>query len=329
MIITRTPFRISLFGGSTDYKEYYSNWGSSLIGFSINKYTYLAGRFTPEILSYYSRFSYSKSEIINKDDFSSFEDYLSKIQHNGIRGVLSYLSCSKGLELSHFCDIPSQTGLGSSSTFVVGLLKLIHSLNDRYPSKKSLAKTAIKIERDILREAGGIQDQIWAAYGGFNSIEIKTDGNFFVKPLPVSEEFTTSFLDRSFLLYTGSQRDSFDLAKHPESSLQAKHKIAGLSSLAYEAFSNQDIDSIGVLLDESWDNKRKINNGISNPEIDKTYSFLKENGMIGGKLLGAGSSGFIFGILKKDTYLDSLPESIMNNLIDFNIDYEGSKIIYA
>lgn len=321
MIITRTPYRISLFGGSTDYEQYYSKYESFLIGFCIDKYSYLSGRFTPNILPYHSRFSYSQSEIIEEYD----DSYFKKIKHNGIRGALEYMKILRGLEVSHFCDIPSQTGLGSSSSFIVGLVKLIHSLYEVEISKFSLAKEAIEIERNFLKESGGIQDQIWAAYGGFNSIHIDTTGDFNVKPLPIGYNFKQEFLARSFLLYTGNQRNSFELATHSSDSDKYKQKIQEYALQAYSYFQDEDLNNIGVLLNKSWEEKKKIKNNISNPDIDKLYNELLDVGMIGGKLIGSGGSGFIFGILKEDTLL---PKDFELDRVYFNFDDNGSKVIY-
>ena len=186
MIISKTPFRVSLFGGSTDYESFYSKYGSLLIGFGINKYCYTSVRETPSIFDYLTRVSYSKVEIVNDND---------NIQHNGVRGVLTYLNKHKGYEIAHMSDLPSQTGTGSSSSFIVGLLNCF----TRDWSPKMLAQAAINVERKLLEEAGGIQDQIWAAYGGMNSIGISKDGSFCVRPLPVSEEFKQEFMNRIFI----------------------------------------------------------------------------------------------------------------------------------
>lgn len=327
MLISRTPYRISLFGGTTDYEEYYSKHGSTLIGFAINKYSYLAGRRTPAILPYKSRFSYSQTEIIEKDD-CSFQDYLRKIKHNGIRGVLEYLDTSYPLEISHFCDIPSQTGLGSSSSFVVGLLELVHALEGHTPSKKRLAKQAIYVERKLLNECGGIQDQIWAAYGGINSIHINNNGNFNVKPLPISTEFIDSFLSCSILVYTGNQRDSFKIANHSSSSECIKKDIHDICNEAYTYFCEEDIEKIAKLLSTSWDLKKRINKDITTDEVNDLYNYLKSQGMIGGKLLGAGNSGFIFGVFPHCGCKDILDSKIKERIVNFDIDYDGSKIIY-
>lgn len=323
MIISRTPFRVSLFGGGTDYKEFFSQEEALLIGFTIDKYSYISSRLTPSILPYHSRFSYSKNEIIEKPG-STFEEYLSQINHNGIRGVLELLGIHAGIEISHFCDIPSQTGLGSSSSFVVGLINSIHKIFNWPLSKKSLAYDAISVERVFLNEPGGIQDQIWAAYGGINSIHISTDGSFKVKSLPISEEFVNEICSRCCLIFTGNSRNSFELANHHPSSYSAKKNIKDIALEAYNSFVAEDLNSVGKLLEDSWNSKKSLNKNISNPEIDVLYTYLKSCGMIGGKLLGAGGSGFIFGVFDK-----VLNKNMFTNQYPINIDYDGSKIIYS
>jgi len=317
MIISKTPFRISLFGGSTDYESFYSKYGSLLIGFAMDRYCYIGARYTPLILPYRTKISYSKIETVddNRD-----------IEHNGVRGVLEYLNMlDDPVEITHISDLPSQTGIGSSSSYVMGLLKTITS--DVNP--KSLAKAAIKIEREILGEVGGIQDQIWAAYGGFNSINIHRDGDFEVKPLPVSNDFHDEFLFRSFLIYTGRARNSFAISEShtKKSALPAKIKILDTAQKAYDCFLDQNIDEIGRMLKIGWDEKRKISNKISSPHVDKMYEELLSKGMIGGKLLGSGGSGFIFGIAKDYDAIDHIKRDFRDNFIDVGIAHKGSEII--
>lgn len=320
MIISRTPFRISLFGGSTDYESYFSKHESLLIGFAINKYCYLSVRKTPSIFDYKSKLSYSKTEIVNNN---------SKINHDGVRGCLDFLSIRYGIELSHNADLPAQTGTGSSSAFVVGLLNCLNRISNKHVTKKELSQQAINVERNILMETGGIQDQIWSAYGGINSISIEKNGLFHVKPLPICEHFLKNFLERSILIYTGSTRHSFKIAKsyNVSSSQEYKHKIKELSHLAYEQFQEANIENIASLLDESWNYKKQISNLISNDRINNFYSQLSEDGMIGGKLLGSGGAGFIFGILSDKVDKKEFKKKYKQNYVDFGLDFEGSKII--
>ena len=317
MIISKTPFRVSLFGGSTDYESFYSKYGSLLIGFAMDRYCYIGARYTPLILPYRTKISYSKIETVddNRD-----------IEHNGVRGVLEYLNMlDDPVEITHISDLPSQTGIGSSSSFVVGLLRAMM----RNIDQKSLAKAAIKIEREILGEVGGIQDQIWATYGGFNSIDIHRDGDFEVKPLPISDDFRDEFIFRSFLIYTGRTRNSFAISEShtKKSTIPAKIKILDTAQKAYEYFLDQNIDEIGRMLKIGWSEKKKISNKVSSPHVDKMYDELLSRGMIGGKLLGSGGSGFIFGIGKDYHAVDCIKRDFRDNFIDVGISNRGSEII--
>ena len=320
MIIAKTPLRVSLFGGGTDYKEFYSKYGSSVIGFCIDKYSYVSLRKTPSIFPFKSSISYSKTELVssNKD-----------IRHDGVRGVLEYLNMKQGVEINYAGDLPAQTGTGSSSSFIVGLLNAIYCLKNKKISKQELAKQAIEIERVLLAEPGGIQDQIWAAYGGINSIEIDTAGIFEVKPLPVSDKFIQSFIERSALIYTGKTRKSFKLATQVGSSsnTDAKKKILELSRRAYETFLDSNIDGVAKLLDKSWHQKKKLSPMVSPKPINELYQTLIEMGMQGGKLLGAGGAGFIFGIFKTKEHKDLAKKRYRSKNINFAIDKGGSQII--
>lgn len=318
MIISRTPFRVSLFGGSTDYPYYYSRNKALLVGFTLDKYCYITLRKTPSILKYKTKVSYSKIEEVenNKD-----------IQHPGVRGTLSCYQIKDGIEITHMSDLPAQTGIGSSSSFVVGLCNCVEKLlyPDEISSAKQLATTAIEIERHILKEAGGIQDQIYAAYGGFSSIHINEDGTFEVKKLPISEEFISEFLARCVLIYTGNSRNSFDLAKSHNKNVSEKSEIHELAKRGYQAFIDGSIDCVGDLLRESWNVKKSLSNSISNEEIDSIYSQMIDQGMIGGKLLGAGGSGFIFGVCEDDTAARRIRKKFTS--VDFGYSEKGSEII--
>ena len=318
MIFTQTPFRISLFGGSTDYESYYSQYGSFLLGFTIDKYCYICLRKSPAVFEHKDIISYSEIERVNNH---------SDIKHNGVRGVLEYLKIEYGIELIHLCDLPSQTGIGSSSAFIVGLLNSIYRLENKKISKKELAKLAITIERKYLKESGGIQDQIWASYGGFNSIEIYHDGSFQVRPMPVSDDFINKFLDRTILIYTGKTRKSFELATiHDKSENDIyKHRIKRLALRAYESFQDEDIDDIGYLLHEAWGEKKKISHKISSEGVEEIYNDLKNSGaIIGGKLLGAGGSCFLFCVINKKK--KSLVK-YKKNIVNFGINWTGTKLI--
>ena len=319
MIISRTPFRVSLFGGSTDYESFYSRFGSYLIGFCLNKYAYLAIRRTPKYLPHKTLLTYSVIEKLDRNQ---------DIQHRSIKGVIDYCNIQFGIELNHFSDLPSQTGAGSSSSFIVGLLNSIYALQGLALSKEEASNIAIDIERNILSEPGGIQDQIWASYGGLNTIAINPSGSFDVQPMSVTQAFKQEFINRSVIIYTGKTRKSFTLAKSLDHQCtdKPKKKLLDIAHEAHEHFINFDIDNIGILLHKTWLEKKKLSLSISSEAVDKLYKDLQSDGMIGGKLMGAGKSGFIFGILK-DSRDKELIKKKYTNYIDFAIDEEGSKII--
>ena len=320
MIISKTPLRVSLFGGGSDYKGFYSEYGSRLIGFCIDKYSYISLRRTPAIFPFRSSISYSKTELVsnNRD-----------IQHNGVRGVLEYLNITHGVEISYAGDLPAQTGTGSSSSFIVGLLNSIYALMNKKVSKKQLAEQAIYIERELLSEPGGIQDQIWASYGGINSIEIKKDGDFEVRPLPISREFIDEFIDRSLLIYTGKTRKSFRIANDigSKDNHQYKKNILDICNNAYDSFLDSDIDKIAYHLGKSWENKKALSSLVCPEHVSSLYSSLQSFGMLGGKLLGAGGSGFIFGVFKTKEDRDRAKAKYKNKNISFCIDENGSHVI--
>jgi len=319
MIISKTPFRISLFGGSTDYPSFYKKHGALILGFAMDKYCYISLRKTPAIFNYKTLVSYSKLEKVSKN---------SDVEHNGVRGVLEFLKIRHGVEIHHLCDLPSQTGIGSSSSFIVGLLSSVMSLKKKTCDVHCLAETAINIERELLGEPGGIQDQIWAAYGGVNSIHIHRNGSFEVKPLPLSNKFKQDFLDRCALIYTGKKRKSFDIARSHDSKQgeAAKKSIHSIAQSAYKAFQQEDIGEIAKLIHESWEYKKKISPLISSPHVESLYSDLKSAGMIGGKLLGTGGSGFIFCILSEGKK-PSFVKKFSKIHVDFGFDEHGSQII--
>tara|TARA_R110002153_G_scaffold26366_3_gene82755 strand:- start:504 stop:1466 length:963 start_codon:yes stop_codon:yes gene_type:complete len=318
MIISKTPFRVSLFGGSTDYESYYSKYGSLLVGFTIDKYCYTMVRKTPKILGYKTRVSYSKVEVLNDN---------SRIEHNGVRGVLEYLKIKYGVEIAHISDIPSQTGTGSSSSFIVGLLNAFYAIQNKKPTKKELAQEAIYIERKLLNESGGIQDQIWAAYGGINSIDINKEGDFQVKPLPVSSGFIEKFFSRCVLIYMGKTRKSYKIAKSHDCNSKYKENIQKIAHKGYKSFLDQDIDGVATLLNQSWEEKKRVSELVSSDEIDLRYKELKENGVIGGKLLGSGGSGFMFGILGDGITKSDFKKKYRSNFLDFTVSLNGSEII--
>jgi len=321
MIISKTPFRCSLVGSSSDYESYYSKYGALMLGFTMDKYCYISVRRTPKIFDHGTRVSYSKIETVD-------DNY--KIEHNGVRGCLEFLGIKDRLEISCFSDLPARTGIGSSSAFVVGLLNCLYKLKGESVSPKRLAKDAIHVERKCLSEIGGIQDQIFVSYGGLKSVHIPKDGDFRIKPLPVSSEFVSDFFSRAILIYTGQSRQSFKIAKSHDSEAAEtyKHNIKALAeSMLYE-FTNENIEGVADRLLESWWEKKKISDLIATEEVDSLYNSLREDdGMLGGKLLGAGGSGFIFGIMESPAQKDKVREKYNHHYVECGLSQYGSRII--
>lgn len=318
MIISRAPLRISLFGGSCDYPDYFQEHGAMLLGFAIDKYSYVLVRKTPNIFPFKTKVQYSEvEEVQNNRD----------IKHNGVRGVFEYLNDEAGYEISYLGDLPARTGIGSSSSFIVSLLAAIHVINGRHRSSGELAKESIEVERGVLNEPGGWQDQIWAAYGGFNRINLTQDG-ISVNKMWLDDEMKQQFFDRSILLYTGKTRNSFAIAEsHKEvDALQHKHQIRDTAWEAYERLNEGDIRAVGRLLDKSWQAKRQIGS-VSNPQIDSYYANAMRNGALGGKLLGAGGSGFLYFILNENVEREGFVKKMGLKEIPFGVDYEGVKVI--
>lgn len=294
MIICKAPLRLSFFGGSTDYKSFYEEHGSFIIGTTIDKYVYVSLRMRPQIVSDKSIITYSKQEIVECCDWD-------KIEHPLIREALKFYDVKFAIDLHTFADIPSRTGLGGSSAFCAALIKALSGyINppNMYIRKQAVARFCIHLEREILNEKGGLQDQIWAAYGGFNTIEINREGEFKVKPLPISREFKKEFEDSLILVYTGSQRNTSTVAEEHDNKNKDKYKIEmrEISYKAYDSFLNEDIKNLGHLLELSWERKKEISPLISNKNVDNICLKLKKFGCYGTKLCGAGDGGFVLGI---------------------------------
>lgn len=323
MILVRTPFRISLFGGGSDYPEWYRDNESIVVGMAIKKYSYIIARKLPGFFSYKSRLMYSKIETVNDNN---------DIEHNLIRESLKYMGIDYGVEVCHYSDLPSRSGIGSSSTFTVGMINAISSLNFRGYSNLELANAAIDIERNILKETGGHQDQIWAAYGGFNKLVFNHRG-FSVNPILIPESFEKDLCSHMILVFTGQDRVSGHIAASYCRNIDSlKKKLIQNQELAHralEAIRAQDITQIGLLLHEAWNLKKSQSDSISNPTIDSIYEVARSYGAIGGKLLGAGGGGFLLLVFdSKDDKLKAGKELGYLTQVDIEIDYDGSKLLY-
>lgn len=316
MILVKSPFRVSFFGGSTDYKDFYEKHGSFIIGCCINKYTYLSLREKPKILSEETTISYSKFERVKST---------SEIENPLIRETFKYFNIQCPVEFISFSDIPSRTGLGGSSSYCVGMSYLIRKFLNLEISKKTLTKDAIEIERNILNESGGIQDQIWASYGGLNTININRDGDFSVKPLPVTEEFRKELQDSMVLIYSNEQRISDNVAKSHEN--KDKLGILDLAKTAYGSFINENIPEIGHLLYQSWLSKSRISDQISTSSVNDIIVKCIGLGAYGAKLLGAGGCGFVL-VVCNPKVKKKIQEAFGNSVLDFNFDFSGASTIF-
>ncbi len=324
MIISRTPFRVSLFGGGTDYPEWFREHRGAVLGMAINKYCYLFVRSLPPFFDHKHRIVYSNVELVKE---------ISEIQHPAVRGILGEINVTSGLEIHHNADLPARSGLGSSSSFTVGLLHAIHALRGRMVSKRDLCLEATWIEQQVLNECVGCQDQIWAAYGGFNRIDFNADGDFSVNPLILPAERRQAFVGSIMLFFTGFSRFASDVAKaqmaNLEGSEDARHQVRvmvdeAMSILSGENFSVRDL---GLLLHESWLHKKNFSDNVSNAQIDDIYEAARDAGALGGKLLGAGGGGFMAFIVpteKQQAVRDRLSKLVW---VDFDIDNDGSKIV--
>ena len=318
MIIVKAPFRVSLFGGSTDYKGFYEQYGSFLIGTPIDKYCYISMRYRPDILPKKYLCTYSKYELVD-----SIEDFKNPL----IRETLKYFNINKPIELSSTSDIPSRTGLGGSSSYCVAVSYAIKKLKEENISKKEIINAAIKIEREILKESGGIQDQIWSFAKGFSSIEIKKDGTYNIKSLPITEEFEQELQNSMVLIYTEEQRNNDVIAKSHEDDINNKLQILETARKAYKLFEQEDLKGIGELVYEGWLSKERISPYISNGKIKTIIDDVMNMGAYGAKLLGSGGCGFVC-VICDPKVKEKIVEKYRESILDFNIDKTGVTTIY-
>jgi len=324
MIISRTPFRVSLFGGGTDYPAWFKEHGGSVIGTAIDKYCYISVRRLPPFFEHKSKIVYSKVELVKN---------VGEIEHPAVRGVLTDMKMDDGLEIHHDADLPARSGLGSSSSFTVGLLNALYALDSRMMSKRELGREAIRIEQDVMKEDVGCQDQIWAAYGGFNRIDFHPDGNFSVAPFILSASRRAELQQSLMLFFTGFSRFASDFAQDQIKNMNnRKNQLRMIRSLVDSAADilldpKAPIRELGELLHQSWQIKRELADRVSNSQIDEIYDAARGAGATGGKLLGAGGGGFM--VLVVDPEKRAQVRERLKKLIAVNVgfDTEGSKIV--
>ncbi len=324
MIISRTPFRISFFGGGTDYPGWYRAHGGAVLATTIDKYCYLSTRFLPPFFDYRYRVVWSKVENRKRAE---------EIEHPVVRCLLDHLGMTRGVELHHVGDLPARSGMGSSSAFTVGLLHALHALRGRMIGKDELMREAIHVEQELLKETVGSQDQVSAAYGGFNKITFAQTGEITVSPVLLPPGRREELDAHLMLFYTGIVRTASTVASTYVDDIQSKRRqLRILRDLVDESLSlltsHAPIEGFGQLLDEAWSVKRSIGAGISTNDVDAIYARAREAGAIGGKITGAGGGGFL--LLFVPPYLqsavaDALPELVH---VPFRFETSGSQIIF-
>lgn len=323
MIITKTPFRMSFFGGGTDIPSFFNEYGGSVISTTFDKYCYVNVRHMPPFHPYISELVHNRFERVNN---------IEEIEHPLIRECMRFHDIHE-IRLTYEGDLPARTGLGTSSTFAVGMLNAFCALKGKMMSKRQLAQEAIHVEREILQEHGGWQDQIAASYGGFNRIDFR-DSDFSVHPIVISPERKKELDDNLLLFYTGIQRFSSEIQADtfakPVDKIQQLKDMQALVDDAEQILCNKNasLNEFGKLLDATWKLKRGTGTKISNGSIDELYASAIKAGALGGKLLGAGGGGFLLFYCEKEKQevLKKAMEKLM--IVPFNFENDGTQVLY-
>ncbi|HCU88218.1 MAG TPA: kinase [Verrucomicrobiales bacterium] len=324
MIITRTPFRISLFGGGTDYPGWYREHGGAVLSTTIDKYCYINARYLPPFFEHQFRVVYSRIESTNR---------IEEIEHPSVRATLNFMNFQRGVEIHHDGDLPARSGMGSSSSFTVGLLNALHALQGHMATKEQLANESIMVEQDLLKENVGSQDQVNAAYGGFNHITFHTSGEISVRPVIIPPDRQDELTSHLMLFYTGIKRTADKVAGEYVASLEAKRRqLRILRDMVEESLSilcgRGPIKEFGELLHEGWLAKQSISDKISNAAIAKAYNAARDAGAIGGKITGAGGGGFMLLFVPPQDQ-PAVREKLSNLLhVPFQFEKSGSQVIF-
>ena len=323
MIISKTPYRISFFGGGTDYTRYYRENGGAVIGTAIDKFCYLTTRYLPPFFDHASRIVYSEQECVNDN---------SMIKHPTIRAALTLMGIRDGVEIHHDGDLPARSGLGSSSSCTVGMVNALYAMQGRRATKMELAQLAIHIEQNMLRENVGSQDQVFAAFGGFNKIQFNPDGHIAVMPVTLQQKRKEELQDHLMFCFTRTQRIASGVARSVIDNIPKKQQELGemrkMVDQAEQILFSNDLDDFGRLLHESWLLKRSISTAVSNDYLDDLYARAREAGALGGKLVGAGGGGFMLFYVRPEDQPKvkaALDEVVW---VPIQFEREGSKIIY-
>lgn len=324
MIVSRTPFRISFFGGGTDYPAWYREHGGAVLATTIDKYCYLTCRYLPPFFEHRIRVVYSRIETCHTID---------EISHPAAREVLRLMKLERGVEIHHDGDLPARSGMGSSSAFTVSLLHALHALKGEMPSKEQLARESIHIEQEVLQETVGSQDQVLAAHGGFNHITFQPNGEITVRPMTLPRERLQQLNDHLMLFYTGITRTASDVAKSYITDIDSKKRqLRIMRDLVEESVaflnSNHDLNGFGHLLHEGWQAKRSLSTQVTNSSVDDIYQQARAAGALGGKLTGAGGGGFMLLFVRPEQQNKVRERLTKLLLVPFCFDFNGSQIIY-
>ncbi len=324
MIICRTPFRISFFGGGTDYPEWYRAHGGAVLAATIDKYCYLTCRYLPPFFEHRLRIVYRRIETCTT---------IEEISHPVVREALRFLRYDRGIELHHDGDLPARSGMGSSSAFTVGLLHALHALRGEMPPKTQLVRESLYLEQEVLRETVGSQDQVIAAYGGFRHIKFPPDGEIEINPVILPPGRIAELKAHLLLVYTGIARTAADVARSYVVGIEARRRqLRIMKELVEESLdilaSGTDLSAFGDLLHEAWQAKRSLSGVVSNPEVDGLYEEARAAGALGGKLTGAGGGGFLLLFVppeKQPAVLEALGGRLH---VPFDFESSGSQIIF-
>lgn len=324
MIISRTPFRISFFGGGTDYPSWYREHGGSVLATTIAKYCYITCRWLPPFFEHTSRIVWSRIELVNN---------LAEIQHPAVRESLLHSGIRRGIELHHDGDLPARTGLGSSSSFTVGLLHALAGLQGIMPSKMQLAQDAIFVEQERLKENVGSQDQVSASFGGFNRIDFSREGAIQVSPIVLRRNRLLELQDHLVLVYTGISRSASEIAAEQIRKAPQRHReLQAIQQMVDEGIQllqgDSGLEAFGKLLHEAWRIKSSLTTKVSTPLINEIYETACRAGAVGGKLLGAGGGGFLLLFVSPEKQ-PGVREALKSFLhVPVRFENSGSRIIF-
>ncbi len=324
MIITRTPFRISFFGGGTDYPTWFNAHGGEVLSTAIDKYCYITCRHLPPFFEFKHRIVYSLIENVRHWD---------EIKHPAVRAVLEWAQQEQGLEIHHDGDLPARSGLGSSSSFTVGLVHALAAMKGRLIAKDELAKDAIHIEQQLIKENVGSQDQVAAAFGGFNRIEFKRCGGFQVSPVIIPRRRIDELQSHLMLCFTGLSRIASEVAQDQIANMGRRerelHRMRAMVDEAVKILhsATTPIEQFGKLLHDSWMLKKELSAKVSTAEVDELYAAACAAGATGGKLLGAGGGGFLLLFVKPE--LQAGVKERLKHLVHvpFGFDEAGSRVV--